>query len=43
VWFLMYYIVILSTLPVHYSLDHLQFTTLGGLLGTGDRRLAGRA
>ena len=42
VWFLMYYIVILSTLLAHY-LDHLQFPKLGDLLGTEDRLLAGRA
>ena len=38
-----YYIVILSTLLQHYYLDHLQFTKLGDLLGTGDRLLADRA
>jgi hypothetical protein len=38
-----YYIVILSTLLQHYYLDHLQFTKLGDLVGTGDRLLAGRA
>jgi hypothetical protein len=38
-----YYIVILSTLLQHYFLDHLQFTKLGDILGTGDRLLAGRA
>ncbi|HWC27966.1 MAG TPA: hypothetical protein VG474_15355 [Solirubrobacteraceae bacterium] len=38
-----YYIVILSTLLQHYYLDHLQFTKLGDMLGTGDRLLAGRA
>lgn len=38
-----YYIVILSTLLQHYWLDHLQFTKLGDMLGTGDRLLAGRA
>ncbi len=38
-----YYIVILSTLLQHYYLDHLQFTKLGDVLGTGDRLLAGRA
>jgi hypothetical protein len=43
VWFLMYYIVILSTLLAHYPLDHPRVTKLGDLLGTGDRRLAGRA
>jgi len=37
-----YYIVILSTLLQHYYLDHLQFTKLGDLLGSGDRLLAGR-
>ena len=37
-----YYIVILSTLLQHYYLDHLQFTKLGDMLGTGDRLLAGR-
>lgn len=37
-----YYIVILSTLLQHYYLDHLQFTKLGDLLGSGDRVLAGR-
>jgi hypothetical protein len=36
-------IVILSLLPVHHDLDHRQFTTLGPMLGTGDRLLAGRA
>jgi hypothetical protein len=36
-----YYIVILSTLLQHYYLDHLQFTKLGDILGTGDRLLAG--
>jgi len=36
------YIVILSTLLPHYYLDHLQFTKLGDLLGTGDRLLAER-
>ena len=35
-----YYIVILSTLLQHYYLDHLQFTKLGDMLGTGDRLLA---
>jgi hypothetical protein len=35
-----YYIVILSTLLQHYYLDHLQFTKLGDILGTGDRLLA---
>ena len=34
-----YYIVILSTLLQHYYLDHLQFTKLGDLAGTGDRLL----
>ncbi|MEY2442826.1 MAG: hypothetical protein QOJ46_2252 [bacterium] len=38
-----YYIVILSTLLQHYYLDHLQFTKLGDMLGTGDRLLAGRS
>lgn len=38
-----YYIVILSTLVQHYYLDHLQFTKLGDMLGTGDRLLAGRS
>ncbi len=37
-----YYIVILSTLLQHYYLDHLQFTKLGDMLGTGDRLLGGR-
>jgi hypothetical protein len=37
-----YYIVILSTLMQHYYLDHLQFTKLGDMVGTGDR-LLGRA
>jgi hypothetical protein len=37
-----YYIVILSTLLQHYYLDHLQFTKLGDMLGSGDRLLAGR-
>jgi hypothetical protein len=37
-----YYIVILSTLLQHYYLDHLQFTKLGDMLGTGDRLLADR-
>jgi hypothetical protein len=37
-----YYIVILSTLLQHYYLDHLQFTKLGDMLGTGERLLAGR-
>ena len=37
-----YYIVILSTLLQHYYLDHLQFTKLGDILGSGDRLLAGR-
>jgi hypothetical protein len=36
-----YYIVILSTLLQHYYLDHLQFTKLGDMLGTGDRLLSG--
>src|SRR5688572_10619986 len=34
-----YYIVILSTLWQHYYLDHLQFTKLGDLTGTGSRLL----
>jgi hypothetical protein len=34
-----YYIVILSTLWQHYYLDHLQFTKLGDLVGSGDRLL----
>jgi hypothetical protein len=34
-----YYIVILSTLLQHYYLDHLQFTKLGDMVGTGDRLL----
>jgi hypothetical protein len=38
-----YYIVILSTLLQHYYLDHLQFTRLGDLLGTGKRLIADRA
>ena len=38
-----YYIVILSTLLQHYYLDHLQFTKLGDVLGSGDRLLSGRA
>jgi hypothetical protein len=38
-----YYIVILSTLLQHYYLDHMQFTKLGDMLGSGDRLLAGRA
>jgi hypothetical protein len=37
-----YYIVILSTLLQHYYLDHLQFSRLGDLLGTGDRLAPGR-
>lgn len=37
-----YYIVILSTLLQHYYLDHLQFTKLGDMLGSGDRLVAGR-
>ncbi|MBA3747370.1 MAG: hypothetical protein H0W96_07720 [Solirubrobacterales bacterium] len=37
-----YYIVILSTLLQHYYLDHLQFTKLGDMLGSGDRLLGGR-
>lgn len=32
-----YYIVILSALLQHYYLDHLQFTKLGDLLGSGER------
>ncbi|MDQ3850279.1 MAG: hypothetical protein M3296_06660 [Actinomycetota bacterium] len=38
-----YYIVILSTLLQHYYLDHVQFTKLGDMLGSGSRLLAGRA
>lgn len=38
-----YYIVIISTLLQHYWLDHLQFTKLGDMLGSGDRLLAGRS
>jgi len=38
-----YYIVILSTLLQHYYLDHLQFTKLGDMLGSGERLLGGRA
>lgn len=38
-----YYIVILSTLLQHYYLDHLQFTKIGDMLGSGDRLPAGRA
>ncbi|CAA9533612.1 MAG: hypothetical protein AVDCRST_MAG67-4523 [uncultured Solirubrobacteraceae bacterium] len=38
-----YYIVILSTLLQHYYLDHLQFTRLGDILGSGDRLPAGRS
>jgi hypothetical protein len=38
-----YYIVILSTLLQHYYLDHLQFTKLGDVLGSGERLLAGGA
>jgi hypothetical protein len=38
-----YYIVILSTLLQHYYLDHLQFTKLGDMLGSGDRLLGGKA
>jgi hypothetical protein len=38
-----YYIVILSTLLQHYYLDHLQFTKLGDMLGSGDRLLSGKA
>jgi hypothetical protein len=34
-----YYIVILSTLWQHYYLDHLQFTKLGDLVGSGENRL----
>jgi hypothetical protein len=37
-----YYIVILSTLLQHYYLDHLQFTKLGDMLGSGNRLLAQR-
>jgi hypothetical protein len=37
-----YYIVILSTLLQHYYLDHLQFTKLGDILGTGERLPARR-
>jgi len=37
-----YYIVILSTLLQHYYLDHLQFTKLGDVLGSGDGLPAGR-
>lgn len=37
-----YYIVILSTLLQHYYLDHMQFTKLGDMVGTGDRLLAGK-
>jgi hypothetical protein len=37
-----YYIVILSTLLQHYYLDHMQFTKLGDMVGTGDRLLSGR-
>jgi hypothetical protein len=37
-----YYIVILSTLLQHYYLDHLQFTKLGDMLGSGDHLLAER-
>jgi hypothetical protein len=37
-----YYIVILSTLLQHYYLDHLQFTKLGDMVGSGDRLLGGR-
>jgi hypothetical protein len=37
-----YYIVILSTLLQHYYLDHLQFTKLGDVLGTGERSPAQR-
>ena len=36
-----YYIVILSTLLQHYYLDHMQFTKLGDMLGSGDRLLGG--
>ncbi len=36
-----YYIVILSTLLQHYYLDHLQFTKLGDMLGSGERPLTG--
>jgi hypothetical protein len=38
-----YYIVILSTLLQHYYFDHLQFTKLGDVMGSGDRLLSGRA
>jgi hypothetical protein len=38
-----YYIVILSALLQHYYLDHLQFTKLGDLLGSGERLRGGRA
>lgn len=38
-----YYIVILSTLLQHYYLDHLQFSKLGDVLGTGERLLSSRA
>ena len=38
-----YYIVILSALLQHYYLDHLQFTKLGDMLGSGDRLLGERA
>jgi hypothetical protein len=38
-----YYVVILSALLVHYYLDHLQFTKLGDVLGSGDRLLGERA
>jgi hypothetical protein len=37
------HIVILSMLPAHHDLDHRRFTTLGAMLGTGDRLLAGCA
>ena len=37
-----YYIVILSTLLQHYYLDHLQFTKLGDMLGSGERPLTAR-
>jgi hypothetical protein len=38
-----YYIVILSTLLQHYYLDHLQFSKLGDMLGSGERLLSDRA
>ncbi|MDX6683493.1 MAG: hypothetical protein QOG94_3532 [Solirubrobacteraceae bacterium] len=37
-----YYIVILSTLLQHHHLDHLQFTKLGDVLGSGERLPSGR-